>query len=255
MLYESLVIDEIEGAFGGGNIYTVWHLSGDIFFQGFALAPTYEESSVPHLTKGIVSISEDFNGFRIQDKDALNATDYYYIQSKFSNPSVETIYLSKVFYTVSVLDQFGIAHYVDANNYGDQIVESGGVSDYSILWFPQAPGPYTVKTFLVSDWDNPHLVSTLATFQAKVNEKIDELEEGESNSRLEVESINTVDGTVKIVFNYCDDNPPYSHRGEASLHIGDHVAINAVDAYFVGIEDEKAIFRFDANGGDDFCLV
>lgn len=255
VLEESLVIEEIEAAFEGGNIYTVWHLGGDVFFQRFALAPSYGESSVPYLTERMVSISEDLNGLRIQDKDALNATDYYYIQSKFSNPFEETIYLSKVFYVVSVLDRYGIAHYVDANNYGDQTVESGDISDYAMLWFPQAPGPYTVKTFLVSDWDNPQVISNLTTLQVKVNEKIDELEEGERNNRLEVENINTVDGTVKIVFNYCDENPPYSHRAEASLSRGDHVSINAVDAYFVGIKDDKAIFRFDANGGDDFCLL
>lgn len=209
----------------------------------------------PYLTEGIVSISEDFGGFRIQDKNSLNATDNYFIQAKFGNASEETVYLSKVFYVVSVLDQYGIAHYVDANTYGDQTVEGGSISGYAILWFPQAPGPYTIKAFLVSDWDNPQIVSTSTTFQVRVNEKIDVLEEGERNSRLEVESINPVDGTVSVVYDYCDDNPPYSHRVEASLSPGDHVAINAVDAYFVGIKDDKAIFRFDANGGEDFCLV
>jgi len=218
-----------------------------------AWAATDHES--PQLKEGMVSISEDFGGLRIQDKDSLNATDYYYIQAKFSNPSEEIIYLPKVFYVVSVLDQYGIAHYVDANTYGDQILEGGDISGYSIIWFPQVPGPYTVKTFLVSDWDNPQVISTLTTFQVKVNEKIDVLEEGGSNSRLEVESINTADGTVKIVFNYCDENPPYSHRGGASLRPGDYVSINAVDAYFVGMKDDKAIFRFDANGGSDICLL
>ena len=214
-----------------------------------------KEDSFPYLTNGQVFISEDFRGHNIRDDQTLNGTDYYYVQSNFINNDTETKSFSQVYFAVMVVDQDDIAHVADLNTYGDQVWSESESSLFSLLWDPQLPGNYTIRTFLISGLDAPQILTSAATLDATVIEKIDKLGEGEANYRLHVDKIDTSNNTVSIVYNFCDERHPYTHKTKATLGVGDHVSINAADAYFLMLEDGKALFKFVSNGGSDICLV
>ncbi|MEP0826801.1 MAG: hypothetical protein HRF40_15120 [Nitrososphaera sp.] len=205
------------------------------------------------MTEGIGKITDDRDG-NIASK-IVNATDSYIIYSEFRNPAERPVDLEHVFYVVNVIDHEGYSQYVSANNYGNHTVLGRATSGYQLSWKPLVPGNYTIITFLVSNWETPVPLSTTTTFSVNVDEKIDTLREGESNNRLKVESINESNDSVTVVYDYCDDMYPYQHSATATLHPGEYVAINSVDAYLSGIRNDKAIFRFDSNGGSDICLV
>lgn len=221
-------------------------------------AATNDDDNYPYFTGGIVSISKDVRGSKVVDDQALNVTDYYHIHTDYADAAkAHSKDILFIFYVVLVTDENGYTDFVDAGPYGNitaGIVRWSGYS--SSYWVPQTPGEYTVRTFLVSGFDNPQSLSTVATSQVKVKEKIDMLGEGQSNSRLQVENVDLADNSVKISYNFCDESHPYSHRTEATLHLGDHVSINSVNAYLLSIQDdEKAIIKFVANGGSDICLI
>lgn len=126
---------------------------------------------------------------------------------------------------------------------------------FSLPWNPQIAGEYTIRTFLISGLDTPQVLTGVATFNVTVKEKIDKLGEGQENYRLHAESIDSSSNSVKIIYNFCDETPPYIHEATATLYVGDHARINSADAYFLGIEEGKAVFKFLANGGSDVCLI
>lgn len=207
----------------------------------------------PYLTDGKGKITDDFDGNK--ESRTVNATDYYFIYVEFNNPVDQPVDLVRVFHVVNVIDHEGYPHYVGANNYGNHTVEGHATSEYSFFWNPLVPGNYTVETFLVSDYEVPRALTSVTTFQVNVDEKIDVLGEGESNNRLQVESINEADNSVTIAYDYCDEVYPYTHSATITLQPGEYVAINSVDAFLAGIQEGKAIFRFMSNGGSDICLV
>lgn len=214
-----------------------------------------QEDSFPHLTNGEVFISENFNGDDIRDGHSLNGTDRYYIQTNFVNNDTQAKSFSQVYFVVLIIDQDGIARVADLNTYGEQLWSEGESSLFSLPWNPQLPGKYTIRTVLISGLDTPQILSRVATLDATVIEKIDKLGEGEENYRLRLDKIDASNNTVKIVYNFCDERYPYTHRANATLNVGDHVSINAADAYFLGLEDGKGLFKFVSNGGSDICLV
>jgi hypothetical protein len=207
----------------------------------------------PYLTEGTGTITNDFDGH--EESRTVNATDYYYIHTEFSNPAVQPKDLAHVFYIVNVIDSDGYSQYVDANNYGNQTVAGLASSKYTLLWNPLVTGKYTIETFLVSSYDAPQPLSSVTTFHVTVDEKVDTLGEGESNNRLRVERINEADNSVTVAYDYCDDTIPYTHSTKTTLHQGEHVSINSVDAYLAEIRGGNATFRFVSNGGSDICLL
>jgi hypothetical protein len=211
------------------------------------------DSGYPYMMEGRGKITTEFEGHK--ESSIVNATDYYYIYTEFSNPAEQPKDLVRVFYVVNVIDSYGYPQYVDANNYGNRTVAGHASSGYALLWNPLVPGNYTIKTFLVSSYDAPQALSSVATFHVNVDEKVDTLGEGESNNRLRVESINKADNSVTIAYDYCDEIIPYMHSTKAALHPGEHVSINSVDAYLADIRGGNATFRFVSNGGSDFCLL
>ncbi|MGI0015903.1 MAG: hypothetical protein ACREBU_20990 [Nitrososphaera sp.] len=220
--------------------------------SGFA-----QEDIFPYLTNGQVFISENFRGHKVRDNQSLNVTDYYFIQTNFINDDQETKSFSQVYFVAMVLDQDGIGHYVDLNTYGEKVWSGNESSLFSIPWFlPQLPGEYTIKTFLISGLDTPQVLTRVATLNVTVNEKIDKLGEGESNSRILVQSINITDNSVHVIETFCVGSS-YHDEVEAILHVGERVSIAAVDVYFLGIEGSKAIFRLEANASweSDVCLI
>ncbi|MEO9294204.1 MAG: hypothetical protein ABI347_01225 [Nitrososphaera sp.] len=198
-------------------------------------------------------ITDDYEG-KIETK-IVNATDHYFIYSEFRNPAEQPVNLTRVFYVVNVIDDEGYSQFVDGNNYGNHTISSYSTHGYQVHWQPLLPGNYTIITFLVSDWDTPQPLSTATSFRINVGEKVDVLGEGDSNNRLQVESINVVDNTVTIAYDYCDERIPYQHSTTAVLHPGNHVPINSVDAYLTDIRGKEAVFRFVSNGGTDICLI
>lgn len=214
-----------------------------------------EEDVFPYLTNGQVYISEDFGGGIVRDSQSLNGTDYYFIQSNFMNSDKENKSFSQVYYVVMVLDQDGIAQLADLHTYGEKAWSGNQSSLFSGFYNPQLPGKYTIKTFLISGLDTPQVLTRVATFNVTVKEKIDKLGESQENYRLHVESIDSSNNSVKIDYNFCDEIRPFIHKANATLYVGDHVSINAADAYFMGLEDGKAVFKFVANGGSDACLI
>jgi hypothetical protein len=230
--------------------------SEDLLALGEGYRPGFQNHDL--LTAGQVSLSKDFNGHEvIEDVAALNATEEYVVRAKFSNLAEEPKTVSNVYNVVLVLDRNGNGVYLGANTYGSQIVGGGNFSEFVLFWTPVEPGEYTIRTFLISDWERPQIASGLATYQVKVNEKIDKLGEGDSNDRLVVESIDEINNSVNIIYNFCDETFPYSHKAEAVLSVGEYVSSNSVDAHFLGLEEGKAVFRFEANGGEfpEVCLV
>lgn len=210
----------------------------------------------PSLTDGQVSVSINFSGSRVVDSHSLNATDYYFIHAEFSNLAEETKTILNVFHVVLVVDQNNYTDHVGLGTYGNQTVAGHGSSGFSSFWVPRAPGEYTIRTFLISGLDNPQILSPVATFHVMVKDKIDTLGEGESNDRLLVQSINLTDNSVHVIETFCVGSS-YHDEVEATLHIGEHVSIAAVDAYFLGIEGGKAIFRLEASASweSDYCLI
>ncbi|WP_415283764.1 hypothetical protein [Candidatus Nitrososphaera sp. FF02] len=210
-------------------------------------------SGYPYLIDGKGKIMDDFSGNR--ESRTVNATDYYFIYVEFSNPAEQPTDLVRVFHIVNVIDDKGYPHFVDGNNYGNHTVAGHAPSEYSFFWNPLVPGNYTVETFLVSDYETPQALTNVVTFQVNVDEKVAALGEGQSNGRLQVDIVNEADNSATISYDYCDEIPPYMHHTSATLHPGEYVSINSVDAYLAEIRGGIATFKFVTNGGSDFCLL
>jgi len=206
-----------------------------------------------YMTAGIGKIADDHDGN--MESRIVNVTDYYFIYTELRNPAEQSVDLVHVYYVVNVIDNEGYSHVVGGNNYGNRTVPSHDTYGYQYPWQPHVPGNYTIITFLVSDWETPRPLSTPTSFGVNVSEKVDMLAEGESNNRLRVENINEADNSITIAYDYCDDTIPYMHSTTATLHTGEHVPINSVDAYLTDIQENKAIFRFVSNDGTDICLL
>lgn len=205
------------------------------------------------MTEGIGKITDDHHGNR--ESRTVNATDYYFIYTEFRNPAEQPVDLVGVHYVVNVIDHEGYSHFVGANLYGNRTISGQANFGFQDAWQPVVPGNYTIIAFLISDWETPQPLSTRASFSVNVDEKIDMLGEGESNNRLEVENINEADNSVTVAYDYCDNIIPYMHSTTATLHPGEFVSINSVDAYLSDIREGQAIFRFASNDGTDVCLL
>jgi hypothetical protein len=213
------------------------------------------DDEFPYLTNGQAYISKDFHGIDTRNSQTLNATDHYYIQTIFRNADQETRSFPEVYFVVMVTDQDGYAQFVGMNTYGEKVWSANQSNLFSFQWNPQNPGRYTIKSFLISSVDTPQILTSVETFNVTVVDKVDKLGVGEENYRLHVESIDSSNNSVSIVYSYCDETAPYRHNTNATLYARDYVSINAADAYFMGLEDGKAVFRFVTNGGIDACLL
>lgn len=231
-----------------------------LFGSSFANVPTGVVATTineyPSMTEGQVSISTNSRGTAVVDGQSLNTTDYYFIYTRFSNPDEESKTLLQVYYAVLVLDENGYSDTVGLNTYGSHSIIGHGTSSYQLLWFPVAPGEYAIRTFLISGLETPQILSPVATTRVFVNEKIAILAEGERNERVLVQNINLTDQSVHVIETFCVGSS-YHDEVEATLHVGEHVSIAAVDVYFIGIEGDRAVFRFDANSSweNDECII
>jgi len=216
-----------------------------------------QDDSFPYLTSDKVFVSEDPYGNDVVDSQSLKVTNYYYVQTSITNKSPDTKEFPAVYPVVMILDQNDVAQYVGFNNYGGQSWLANRSIVFQVPWFlPQLPGKYTVKTFLISGLENPLVLTRIATLNITVSERIEKLREGQSNERIRVQSINLTDTSVYVTESYCVGSS-YHDEVEANLHVGEHVSIAAVDVYFMGIEDEKAVFELKANSDfeSDGCII
>lgn len=216
---------------------------------------TTPEDQFPYVTAGKVTIADSYRDARLQDGTILNVTDYYFVYTQFNNHSQEPQFLRNVYYALMIVDQNGVATDVGFNTYGNRTVHGQGFHDFQLNWVPRAPGEYTIRSFLISGFEKPQILSDVATSQMTVKEKIVVLGEGESNYRLRVENINQTENSVHVIETYCVGSS-YHREVEATLHVGEYVSIAAVDAYFLGIQDDgRAVFRFESNENEDDCLI
>jgi hypothetical protein len=209
----------------------------------------------PYLMTNAPYISQNFHDTRMLDSQSINATDLYFVETSFRNADQETKSFSEVYFVVMVTDKDGYGESVDIEHYGEKVWSANQSLLFSSWWNPQTPGGYFIKSFLVSDLENPQIITGVRILNVTVVDKIDKLGIGEENYRLHVNSINSSNHSVGIAYTYCDEIEPYMHKTNATLSVGDYASINAADAYLIGIEGDKAVFKFVANGGSDNCLL